>query len=342
MSSIVAGIVAFCGFSAQPSSVKCRCPGFVVAATGPFASKLAPTTVDCAHRPQCGASLLATGQAPQPQRSRQRYLHLARPHPHNLGHEPAHPRRQCPGRLPPRRQRLVQQHFRDGHRRPGPGVAVDPPAPLDPDRRAHRFRQDPHRVPRRASTTWSTVAWKPSKACRTKPWWSTFRRSRRCPTTSGSTCKTRWPASPNSCGDGPARVAHQHRRAHRRYTAKRPLGDAQDRAAHSGHHPGIAVRAARLRLRPANARHHTHGDRRRNPCHRRQQARQPPGPEPGTLAGPVRRTAGAHRPVGHAKTHRSGVAFSGRPRSGPARSSTSATPAHETWASKCRPCRCRR
>ena len=71
------------------------------------------------------------------------------------------------------------------------------------------------------------------------------------------------------------------------------------RAAYSGDHAGIAVRAAGLGLRPAHARQHAHGDRRRNPRHRRQQTRQPPGPEPGAPASAVRRTvdcASACRP----------------------------------------------
>jgi Lhr-like helicases len=71
--------------------------------------------------------------------------------------------------------------------------------------------------------------------------------------------------------------------------------------------------AARLRLRPENARHHANGDRRRNPRHRRQQTRQSPGPEPGAPASALPATAGADRPVRHAKTHRSGVAFFGWP-----------------------------
>ena len=44
---------------------------------------------------------------------------------------------------------------------------------------------------------------------------------------------------------------------------------AQDAAAHPGHHARIAVRAARLRLRPRDAGDRAHGDRRRNPRRRR-------------------------------------------------------------------------
>lgn len=45
-------------------------------------------------------------------------------------------------------------------------------------------------------------------------------------------------------------------------TRKRPRTDAQAPAAYPGDHPGIALRAAGLGLRPTDARQHAHGDHR--------------------------------------------------------------------------------
>ena len=106
---------------------------------------------------------------------------------------------------------------------------------------------------------------------------------------------------------------------------------AAQAAAHPGDDAGVAVRAARLGVRPRDAGDGAHGDRRRDPRGRRQQARQPPGAVAGAAGGAVRAAADADRPVGDAEADRRGRALPGRRRRGrrrrapTARSSTSAT-----------------
>ena len=102
--------------------------------------------------------------------------------------------------------------------------------------------------------------------------------------------------------DGPARCRNPHRRAHRRHAAIRTRRHAPPPAAHRGDDARVAVHPARLRIRPRDARHHAHGDRRRNPRHHRQQARRASGAVAGTPRSAVRTAPHAHRPVGDAET----------------------------------------
>src|SRR5437899_3808003 len=66
-----------------------------------------------------------------------------------------------------------------------------------------------------------------------------------------------------------------HAGAHRRHAAVRAYRHAQPAAPHRRHHTRVAVRAAQVGVGPANARR-AHGDRRRDPRARVEQARQPP------------------------------------------------------------------
>ncbi len=94
----------------------------------------------------------------------------------------------------------------------------------------------------------------------------------------------RHPAQPRSAagrhprrarGARASRRRDPHAGAHRRHAAGRARQHAPPPAAHRRHHAGVALPPARLRVRPRDARDHAHGDRRRDPRARAEQARQP-------------------------------------------------------------------
>ncbi len=194
-------------------------------------------------------------------------------------------------------------------------MAVDSKRPINVDRRAHRLRQDPHGVPcrarradpRRPGPRRSTT---PTDLCgvHLAPKGAVQRYSNQPASTAARHQRA-------VARDGAAVGACQHRRTYRRHPAKRPGSHAQARTPHHRDHSGIVVCVAWFRQRPAHARQHPHRDRRRDPRHCRQQTRQPPGLEPGPLAGVVLAAAEADRPVGHAKANQGGVAI---PRGQPA------------------------
>ena len=82
---------------------------------------------------------------------------------------------------------------------------------------------------------------------------------------------------------------------------------------------------------------HAHGDRRRNPRHGAEQARRASGAVAGAAGRPVRRQAGAHRPVGDAEPDRgrSRICWAAPPTSRRARSSIPAISARANWCWKC-------
>ena len=82
--------------------------------------------------------------------------------------------------------------------------------------------------------------------------------------------------------------------------------DGEEAAAHPRDDAGIAVPAARLRVRPQDAGDDARGDRRRNPRARREQARRASGAVARTARIAVRRQAAADRPVGDAEADRDG------------------------------------
>ena len=151
-------------------------------------------------------------------------------------------------------------------------------------------------------------------------------------------------ARPRRLATHPARAGHGAHRRHARRRARRPCSPP---APYSGHHARVALSAAHLRQKPADARLGRDGDRRRN-----------------SRAGA--RQAGHHLAVSLERLERSArgrrYASDYRPRSGRstrspdfwsapiastppacpiARSSTAAMPANWTWASKCPPANCR-
>ena len=107
---------------------------------------------------------------------------------------------------------------------------------------------------------------------------------------------------------------HPHARAHRRHAAERASGHAAAPAAYRRHDTRVALRAARLGIGPQDARDDPNGDRRRDPCARRQQARQPPrvvARAAGRVDGQEART---DRAFGDAKADRRDRALPGRRR----------------------------
>ena len=76
---------------------------------------------------------------------------------------------------------------------------------------------------------------------------------------------------------GMPRVRDPRPGAHRRHLADRARGDAPAAAAHPRDHAGVALPAAHQRVRPRDAVDRAHGDRRRDPRGRADQARRAPG-----------------------------------------------------------------
>ena len=183
-------------------------------------------------------------------------------------------------------------------------MAVDPRRQSHPRRRADRLGQDADRLPRRDRCAGA-------RGC--GAWWRARRRHLGGLCVATESAVERHPHQPGSAAGRhprrtgktrPARRGDPHCRAHRRYPAGRAQPAAQTAAAHPGDHPGIAVRAARLRLRPRDAWRYAHGDRRRDPCHRRQQARLASGVVAGTAGVAVPAAAVADWVVGDAEAHR--------------------------------------
>ena len=192
----------------------------------------------------------------------------------------------------------------------GPGLAGDPGRPAHADRRAHRLGQDARRV---SGGDRSSGAPRPRRQAR--------RRDAGGLRLAAEGAVQRHPAqSRGAAGRHPrgaarartARCRDPHLGAHRRYAAGRARAHAPPAAAHPRDHAGVALHPARLGVRPRDAGDHAHGDRRRNPRHRAEQARRAPGAvarAPGALCG---ERAGAHRPVGDAEADRGGRALAGR------------------------------
>ena len=132
------------------------------------------------------------------------------------------------------------------------GVAADQASHQRADRRAHRLGQDARRVPvgdRRADPEGAGRA-----APRRDAWSCTCRRSRRCPTTSSATSRSRSRASGGTRrrSDCPTSTsARWCAPATRRRRSARACGSA---AAHPRHDARIAVRAAGLGVGPPDAR----------------------------------------------------------------------------------------
>nr|GEU28220.1 hypothetical protein [Tanacetum cinerariifolium] len=210
--------------------------------------------------------------------------------------------------LPPRGRRVVPRVLSRGDRSAAARLAADPVRPVHPDRGAHRLRQDAHRVPGRHR--------RPGAGKRA-PWRGrAARRNAGAVRVAAKGAVQRHPRQPagapgrhrSAAGcHGPAAARHPHRRAHRRHHAGRAQRHAAPRAAHPGVHARVAVRAAGVGQRARHAGRRAHRDRRRDPRGGRQQAWQPPVPEPGAARRAVPRPAGARGPVGHAKAAVHGV-----------------------------------
>ena len=100
--------------------------------------------------------------------------------------------------------------------------------------------------------------------------------------------------------------------SHRRYPAKRTPAHGPPAAPYRRHYAGIALHPSRLGIGPQDAGDHPDRDRRRDPCRRPQQARQPSCAVSRAARRPLRRPSAAHRTVGHAESHRRGRALPGR------------------------------
>ena len=191
-------------------------------------------------------------------------------------------------------------------RPPLPQARAWPPIrrrPQRPDRRADRFGQDARRVPRGDRRAGSRRA-----------------RDRRCRTRRRVVYVSPLKALSNDiqknlevplagirdelAARGLAGRRDPHARAHRRHAAARAREHAAASAAHRRHDARIAVRAARLGIGAHDARDDAHGDRRRDPRARVEQAGQPSRAVAGAPGGAGRAPARAHRPVGHAKADR--------------------------------------
>ena len=225
---------------------------------------------------------------------------------------PSRARVDATARLPSRRRPLVPRQFPRAHRGAGGGVAVDPCRQPHPGRRADRLGQDAHRVSRRDRRTGARRCGERRRAGRHHQ--RALRVAaegavQRHPHQSGSAAG-RHPRRAREAR--PARRGDPHRGAHRRHPASRTQPAAQAAAAHPGDHAGIAVRAARFGLGPFHVVRRAFGDRRRDPRHRRQQARLAPGAIAGAAGVAVPAAPAADRLVGDAETHRNGCRLFGR------------------------------
>ena len=142
---------------------------------------------------------------------------------------------------------------------------------------------------------------------------STYRRSRRCPTTSSAISSARCAASRESCAPGRCRARDSRAGAHRRHAAERARRDAQVAAAHPGDDAGVAVPACSPASPGGDALEH---------AQRSSSTRSTPSraTKRGShlalslerLAAPGRPPAAAHRPFRDAEAHRGGRALPDR------------------------------
>ena len=217
-------------------------------------------------------------------------------------------------------------------------MAGDPGRPARADRGADRLRQDARRLPggdRRAGA---------ARARRRAPGRDADRLR-----VAAQGAVERHQAQPGSparrhprclAGAGTAGRRHPHLGAHRRHAFERARPYAPLAAAHRGDHAGVALRAARLGVRPRDARDHPDRDRRRDPRAGAEQARHAFVAVARATRRAVRRPAAAHRALRHPEADRRGRAVPGRRRAGrrsrtrTAPSSTPATAAPATSRSK--------
>ena len=155
------------------------------------------------------------------------------------------------------------------------------------------------------------------------------RRSRRCPTTSTATWRGRWQKSANWPRSAGILARHPARRSDRRHAAWERQQMGKNAASHPGHHARVAVHPADGRAPAAHAPHRAHGDCRRDPRHRRRQARLAPGTDarpPGrTRSQPrtaVRPSGSDSRPPCGRSRRSPAILRPGRPSSTPATAAT--------------------
>ena len=212
--------------------------------------------------------------------------------------------------IPSRRRAVVQPALRGADGPAGAGVAADPARAKRSGRGADGIGEDAGRVPCRdrrpcVARGQGAAAGRDDGRLRLAAEGAVQRHP----------AQSRRPARrhpPRARGARAARRRHPHARAHRRHAAGGARENAQAPAAHRRHDPRVALRAARLRVGPQDARDDAHRHRRRDPRAGRQQARQPSRAVARAARRADRESAGAHRALRDAEAHRGDRALPGR------------------------------